>query len=133
MSDETVKWYTERFWNALADGEFLVGQCADCEEAHFPPGPVCPHCGGTADTTESEGTGTLYSFTKQRRTAPDFDAPIVMGMVTLSEGPRVLMRLEAPYDELQIGQSVEVVTTEYDADYDRGRLSDYPMFAAEPV
>lgn len=133
MSDETVEWYTERFWDALADGEFLVGQCADCADAHFPPAPVCPHCGGEGDTTEGEGTGTLYSFTRQHRTAPGFDAPIVIGMVSLTEGPRVLMRLKADYEDLQIGQSVEVITAEYDETYDRGRLSEYPMFAAEPV
>jgi len=99
MTDD-LTWYTERFWGALADGTFLVGHCPHCGEAHFPPAPVCPACDGDADTVAADGTGTLYSFTRQHRTGPGFEAPLVVGIVELSEGPRVLMRIDASYDDL---------------------------------
>ena len=133
IGTDEPEWYTERFWEALREGTFLVGSCADCGEAHFPPAPVCPHCGSEADTAEAEGRGTLYSFTRQHRTAPAFDSPTTIGTVELAEGPRVLMRVEGPYDALEMGTDVEVVTTEYDEDFDRGALSGYPIFAARPV
>lgn len=132
MTDE-LTWYTERFWEALADGTFLVGHCLHCGEAHFPPAPVCPTCDAEADTVAADGTGTLYSFTRQHRTGPGFDAPVVLGTVELAEGPRVLMRVDAPYDDLAIGQAVTVVTREYTEDYDRGRTADCPVFVAEPA
>lgn len=132
MSDADVDWYTEPFWEALADGEFRVGHCDSCEERHFPPAPVCPTCGAEARMAAAAGTGTLYSFTRQHRTAPGFDEPTVIGIVELADGPRVLMRLDADYDDLELGQEVTVVATDYEADYDRGRTADYPMFAARP-
>ena len=128
-----VEWYTKRFWDALRSGTFLVGSCDACEDAHFPPAPVCPHCGADAAMTEAEGTGTLYSFARQHRTAPAFESPITIGTVELAEGPRVLLRVQGSYEHLEIGMEVEVLSTEYREDYDRGELSDYPMFAARPA
>jgi len=127
-----AEWYTKRFWDALRSGTFLLGSCDTCQDAHFPPAPVCPHCGADADTTAAEGTGTLYSFSRQHRTAPAFDSPITIGTVELAEGPRVLMRIQGAYESLEIGKEVEILVTEYREDYDRGPLSGYPMFAARP-
>ena len=125
-------WYTKRFWEALREGRFLVGDCPDCERAHFPPAPVCPHCGARADTTEAERTGELHSFTRQHRTAPGFESPITIGTVELAEGPRVLMEVRGEYESLRIGMDVRIAVDEYGREYDRGALSDYPMFAAQP-
>ena len=130
MSEPT--WYTERFWEELAEDTFLLGHCPDCGETHFPPAPVCPACGGAAEMAPAEGTGTLYSFTRQHRTGPGFDAPVVLGLVELTEGPRVPMRIDAPYGDLEIGQPVTVVTREYREEYDRGRTADFPVFVADP-
>lgn len=126
-------WYTERFWEALADGTFLLGHCPRCEEVHFPPAPVCRACDGDAEMVAADGTGRLHSFTRQHRTGPGFDAPVVLGTVELSEGPRVLMCVDAPYETLTIGQAVTVVAREYDGGYDRGRTAGYPVFVAEPA
>lgn len=126
------RWYTERFWEALRDDRFLVGDCPGCERAHFPPAPICPHCGVRAGTIEAERTGELYSFTRQHRTAPGFESPITIGTVELAEGPRVLMEIRGAYESLRIGMDVRIVVTEYEREYDRGALSGYPMFAARP-
>lgn len=128
-----IEWYTKRFWEALQSDKFLIGDCPGCGEAHFPPAPVCPHCGVESDMTKAEGNGTLYSFTRQHRTAPAFDSPITIGTVELAEGPRVLMRIKGPYEPLHIGMDVEILTTEYREDFDRRELSGYPMFIARPL
>lgn len=125
-------WYTKRFWDALEDGRFLVGDCPDCERAHFPPAPVCPHCGARAGTAEAERTGELYTFTRQHRTAPGFESPITLGTVELAAGPRVLMEVRGEYESLRIGMGVRIDIREYERGYDRGALSGYPMFAARP-
>lgn len=132
MTEGVPAWYTRRFWESLAESEFVVGDCPDCGEAHFPPAPVCPVCGEAATMIPAEGTGTLYSFTRQHRTPPGFDSPAVIGTVELLEGPRVLMRVDAPYEALRIGQPVTVVIEPFDEEYDRGRTANYPMFGAEP-
>ena len=133
MTDSAPSWYTERFWEALADERFLIGHCPRCEATHFPPTPVCPTCDGGAGTVAADGSGTLYSFTRQHRTGPGFDAPLVVGIVELAEGPRVFMRVDAPYEDFAIDQAVTVVPTAYDGDYDRGRTAGYPVFVAEPA
>lgn len=124
---------SEPFWEQLAGGEFRVPECRDCGEAFFPPGPLCPHCGGREFDWTSGETGTLYSFTRQHRTAPGFDAPVVMGIVELAAGPRLLAPIAADYDDLTIGQPVRVVPRDYEQDYDREEQSDRPFFAAVPA
>lgn len=123
---------TAPFWSALDDGRFLIGRCDDCEDAFFPIGPVCPHCGGSAGAEESSGRGTLYSFTRLHRTAPGFDEPIVMGIVELAEGPRILTRISGAYDDLALGDDVQIRPTEYHGGLDRGHLADTPFFEAVP-
>jgi Predicted nucleic-acid-binding protein containing a Zn-ribbon len=84
-----------------------------------------------AEWTEA-GDGTLYSFTRQHRTAPGFDSPIVMGIVNLDAGPRLLAPVDADYEELTIGQSVRLEPRDYDQGYDRGDHAEDPFFAAVP-
>lgn len=124
--------YTDRFWDALADGRFLVGDCEDCGDAHFPPSPVCPHCGGDAGWTESDAVGSLYSFSRQHRTAPGFDEPLVVGLVELDEGPRLLARIDADFGDPAIGDRVAVEPCAYEGGVDRGRRDDDPFFRAVP-
>lgn len=125
--------YSVPFWEALADDRFLVHRCESCASAFFPPAPVCPHCGSqSVEWHEVSGRGQLYSFTRQHTAPPGFEAPLVVGTVELAAGPRLLAPVAAEYDDLAIGTPVEVVATEYDPDYDRGALSEYPFFEAVP-
>ncbi|WP_254538544.1 Zn-ribbon domain-containing OB-fold protein [Halomarina litorea] len=126
--------YTRPFWSALSEGDFLVHECRDCNRAFFPPAPVCPHCGATeVEWVEASGEAELYSFTRQHTAPPGFDAPVLLGLVELAEGPRVLCAIEGEYGDLELGQAVELVATEYDEGFDRGDLSGEAFFAARPV
>lgn len=123
---------TAAFWSALEEGRFLIGQCSECTETYFPPSAVCPYCAGDGGTVESDGEGIVYSFTRLHRTAPGFDQPLVMGLVELDEGPRLLARFAAEFDDLAIGTRVHLRVIEYDGPYDRGRLAGRPFFEAVP-
>lgn len=121
--------YTEPFWDALEDGLFLLQRCGDCDEAYFPPAPTCPAChADTVEWIEAAGTGELYAFTRQHRTASGFESPLVLGTVELAEGPRLLVRMEDPYDALEIGAAVELRPVEYDGGANRGWLEGRPFF-----
>ncbi|SEH13524.1 hypothetical protein SAMN04487967_1427 [Natronorubrum sediminis] len=128
---ETDAFGTDRFWDALADDRFLIRRCTDCEEAFFPPGPICPHCHSRAVSwAESSGVGTVFSFTRQHATAPMFDDELVVGLVELEDGPRVLSAFESRYEDLEIGAPVRLEAVEYDQEFDRGRREDEPFFVA---
>lgn len=132
MTDVTD--FAAPFWEGLTDDEIRLPECRACGMAVFPPGPLCPDCGSDDLVwTEVEPTGDLHSFTRQHRTAPGFDSPIVMGMVDLDAGPRLLAPIEAAYDSLSIGDRVRIEATDYDADYDRGRRAGEPFFHAVVV
>lgn len=55
------------------------------------------------------GTGTVFTFTIQHREASGFEgqAPYVVAMVDLDEGPRMMSRIVGP-EPISIGMSVEV-------------------------
>lgn len=127
--------YTLPFWEALADGRLLVHRCeSGCERAFFPPGPVCPHCGGReVDWAEVDPRGELYSYTRQHVTPPGFDAPLVVGLTELAAGPRLLTPVAADYEDLSVGTPVEVVPAEPPGEVDRGELAEYPYLEAVPV
>ena len=137
MTDATIDApegrYSVPFWEALAEGRFLVHCCGSCGSDFFPPAPVCPHCGcQSVEWQEVDGRGRLYSFTRQHRTALGFDSPTVMGIVELDVGPRLLAPVAANYDDLTIGQSVQLDPWPYNHDYDRGDRDGDPFFAAVP-
>lgn len=131
MTDESA---AAPFWDGLESGRLLVQRCGECGEPFFPPSPVCPRC-GAADVAwiETDGTGELHAFTRQHRTAPGVPEPVVLGLVALSAGPRLLARVDAPFEALSIGTPVRVVPWAYDEGVDRGRLAGRPFFRAEPA
>lgn len=96
------------FRAAAAEGRLLIKSCTDCGQSHFFPRAICPFC--FSDRTEwrtSSGTGTVYSFSIQRRVPKEY----VIAYVTLDEGPTMMTHLvDFPVpEEARIGQRVEVV------------------------
>ncbi|WP_331234378.1 Zn-ribbon domain-containing OB-fold protein [Natronorarus salvus] len=123
--------YTDPFWSALEEGRFLIHGCDGCEEAFFPPSPICPHCHSTdVRWEEASGEGRIHTYTRQHTTAADFEDGIVVGVVELSEGPRLLARIDARYEALSIGDPVGLEARRYDQAFDRGRLADSPFYVA---
>ena len=97
---------TQAFWDAAAQGRFLIQRCTACGRAHWYPRPICPFCFSAAtEWVEASGRGKIYSYSVMRR-APE---PYVIAYVTLAEGPTMLTSLvECDFDALAIGQAVRL-------------------------
>jgi len=104
---------TKEFWDATAEGRFLLRRCDDCGVVIWYPRFVCPMCSSTKTSWfEGSGLGVVYSFTIPRRGPGAYAeaAPFVVAYVELEEGPRVLTNLvEVELDEIRVGMEVEVV------------------------
>lgn len=103
----------KNFWEGMTDGIFLAQRCLVCGELFFPPRPFCPEClGDKLIWEELSRRGTLHSWTELHYARPEFDTPLLLGLVDLEEGiGRIVARIDdAVVDELHIGQPVEITT-----------------------
>lgn len=89
-----------------ADGHPATTRCERCERTRFPPRVRCPECGAAQIWVELPERGRLHAFTTQE-TALRMRAPAVLALVELGEVvvPGIV---RARYEELEIGQEVEV-------------------------
>lgn len=89
--------WSERYWEALRDGEFLLQRCSECGEYTGYPKVFCPHCYSDAlEWAPASGRGTVYTFSTVTANPPStfLDAlPYTIAIVALEEGPRFLTRL----------------------------------------
>src|SRR5689334_9742343 len=82
-------------------------------EVRFPPEPLA---GADAESWEPHllsGAGTLYSFTVVRQAPAGYEgqAPYVLGLVQLAEGPLITAQLtDCDAEQLALDMAVEVVT-----------------------
>lgn len=95
------------FFDAAAEGRFLIKRCTACGEAHWYPRTLCPFC--HSDKTvweESPGEGVVYSFSILRKSP---SGPYALAYVTLAEGPNVLTNIvDVTPEDLKIGMKVKV-------------------------
>lgn len=93
------------FWDAARKGRLMLRCCEDCGKPHWFPRDFCPCCwSNNVKWTDSEGTGTIYSWTVMRR--PE-NAMFALGYVDLDEGVRVYVKFRAcDHDRLAIGRRV---------------------------
>ena len=86
---------TQPWWDATREGRFLLQRCAACGHRQHYPRALCTRC-GAADLTwdDVSGRGTVYSHTTVRRAPhPAFEAPYVVALVRLEEGPVLLTNI----------------------------------------
>ena len=103
---------TQPFWDGVGAGRLRLQRCRVCARFVFYPRSVCPHCmAADLEWVDASGTGVVHAFTVVHRAAPGFadEAPYVVALVELAEGPRMMTRLlgVAP-GEAEIGMAVEV-------------------------
>ena len=85
---------TKPFWDGTALGELRLQRCRACRSTYFPPQPFCPRCAtDDVEVVRATGRGFLYSYVISHLAAPGFDAPYVIGVVELEEGPRLLTNI----------------------------------------
>lgn len=113
-------------WRTKAQRYQLVGeQCPHCAHYIFPPRDVCPSCEGEAKTLyQFSGKGEVYSFTSITDAPAGFEeqAPYVLAIVKLDEGPMVTAQLTDLDEPAQIGMRVEMVTRKLRAEGAQGMI-----------
>jgi uncharacterized OB-fold protein len=97
---------SQPFWDAAAQGRFLIKRCTACGKAHWYPRALCPYCFGETAWEESAGEGVIYTYSVMHRSPT---GPYAIGYVTLNEGPAVLTNfVDCDLGTLRIGQKVKV-------------------------
>ena len=94
------------FWEAAAQGRFLLKTCNHCKKAHWYPRIVCPLCSSTeVDWKQASGRATLYSFSVMEKADP----PFALAYVELEEGPIITSNIVGTdFKTLRIGQALSV-------------------------
>lgn len=97
---------SDAFYQAAAEGRFLIRRCTACGRPHWYPRSLCPFCFCATEWEQASGAGTIYSFSPMRRAAP----PYTIAYVTLAEGPVMMTNLvDCHIDKVRIGQSVRLL------------------------
>lgn len=100
------------FWEGCREQRLMLPQCTACKRFHFYPRAFCPYCDSREIAwVRSQGTGTVYSFAVVRqKIEPAFAhlIPYAIAIVDLSEGVRMLSRIEGPPDKVACGKPVRV-------------------------
>lgn len=104
---------TAPFWEGCKKSELRLQRCAGCGHLQFPPQSFCAAClGERLVWVKATGRGTVLSYTVVHwspNPAYAADAPYVLALIALEEGPRMLTNIVscAPTD-VRIGMTVAV-------------------------
>lgn len=114
------------FYDNLRDGRLTTTSCRDCDAVHFPPRIVCPECHGEdLEYVDLPHAGELFCFSTVRAGAPmgmEDEVPFVIGIVDLGAVQLSARIQDAEYDDLAIGDPVELRIVEIDGSVDHERV-----------
>jgi uncharacterized OB-fold protein len=101
------------FWEATAEGRYLVQWCKVCERPVYYPRYACPVCLSDAlEWRTSGGRGVVYAFSIVHTPAAPWMAermPYVVALVDLAEGVRILTNIvDCDPGQVVVGAAVEV-------------------------
>ena len=103
---------TAFFWEGCDAHQLLLQHCRLCDRPWYPAQRHCPRCqGDNIDIVVASGQGRLVSYVVNHRDTPGFEAPYVIALVELDEGPRMLTNLvdcEPDPETLDVGTTVQV-------------------------
>ena len=107
---------TAPFWEGTKRHELRMQRCNDCAQFFFYPRPYCRHCfSANTEWRTLSGRGTLHTYVINHRPPPGWeeDAPYVIAIVELAEGPRLMTNIvgisDPTPDKLPTDAPVEVV------------------------
>lgn len=111
---------TQPFFDGLRERKLMIQRCGACGQAYYYPRPICPHCmSDDVHWFQASGKGLVYSFVINHRSSPGFEAPYVIAVVELEEGPRMMTNLvgiEPDPEVVQCDMAVEIVYEDVTAD-----------------
>ena len=104
---------SQPFWDACAQGRLLLQHCGDCGHLQLYPRLLCAACGSrNLEWAQASGRGTVKTYTIIRRAvsaAFEPDAPYVVALVELEEGPTLMSNIiGCDPASVAIGQPVRV-------------------------
>jgi uncharacterized protein len=88
-----------------------IQRCGACREYIYYPRPRCPKCFSDQLAWERvSGRGKVYSYTVVRRASSRSfsDAPYVLAIVELAEGPRLTTNIVAAPESMRVEMPVQV-------------------------
>lgn len=99
---------TRPFWLAAKEGKLVIQHCTSCKTNQFFPRPFCLQCmSSEIEWIQSNGTGTVYTFTINRRGSnPYMNArvPYAVAMIELDEGVRLMANIvDSALEQIKIG------------------------------
>lgn len=99
------------FWEAARERRLVFQTCDACAKAQFYPRPFCRHClSDRLGWSQSEGRGTIYTFTINHRAANPHMAdmtPYAVVVIELDEGWRLFSNIITPnMSDIRIGARV---------------------------
>ncbi len=100
------------FWDAAKRHELTLQRCEACGKFIYYPRPRCPYCfSERLGWGRVSGRGTVYSYTVVRRASSRAfaDAPYVLAIVELEEGPRMTSNVVGPPENVRVGSAVEAI------------------------
>jgi uncharacterized OB-fold protein len=107
---------TKPYWDSLKEHAMKIQKCNDTGNFFFYPRGISPFTGSTNTSWEAvSGNGEIYALTiipTQRSAWPGFEAPYVIAMVQLEEGPKLMthiINVEADPEHVKVGMPVKVV------------------------
>ncbi|WP_135603798.1 Zn-ribbon domain-containing OB-fold protein [Methanococcoides sp. NM1] len=116
-----------RFWRKQINRYNLVGtHCKTCDSYYYPPRNVCPKCrrDGEIESHKFSGPGEIVTYTVIHTAAEGFEhqAPYVLGIVQLDEGPRFTSQIVCKPGDVHIGMKVKPVFRKLGEGGDRGMI-----------
>jgi len=109
---------TQPYWDAARNHQLALPECLSCRRFYFYPRDHCPVCLGREVRWRAvSGRGFLHTYVIAHHPAPGFeaDAPYVIAVVELEEGPRMMANIvgiEPDPALLELDMPLEVVFTE---------------------
>ena len=108
---------TPRFWREIDERYVLKGvKCGNCQTIHFPSRTLCPKCRhesvGRLLPYKLSGAGVVEAVTTVHQPPAGFElqAPYLMALVRLSEGPRITAQIvDAKPAAVPVGTKVKAV------------------------
>ena len=94
---------TAPYWDSVKAHEMKIQKCNDTGQFFFYPRGLSPYTGSTNISWEPvSGNGEIYGFSiipSTRSAWPGFDAPYVVAMVELEEGPKLMTHITNAIDD----------------------------------
>jgi uncharacterized OB-fold protein len=102
---------SEPYWQGCRDGVLRLQHCTGCGRYQFYPRNLCSHCSGRELAwRDASGRGRVATFTVVRRgVSPAYEAPYIVALIDLAEGPRMMSWLvDTEPEDVVIGAPVTV-------------------------